>query len=234
MGRRLKSLSRSGPVQTILGSLLAAYLRFVHATSRIVHFDPDLAQLVRPDHPSIVALWHGQHFMVPLVRPKDVPFAVLMAAHADAEMNAIAIHRLGLSTIRASGAHKSEDVRRKKGAQGFIQMLKALRDGTSIAMTADVPKGPAKIAGRGVILLARHSGRPILPLAYASSRRMNFDSWDKASFNLPFSRAAIVSEPAIFVPPETSDEGIEQFRQLLTDSLNAATRRAYQIVDHGA
>jgi Uncharacterized protein conserved in bacteria len=217
-----------------LGTLLATYLRFVRLTSRMVYFDRAVGETVRADHPSIVAMWHGQHFMVPLVRPRGVPIAVLMSAHADGEMNAIAIEQLGLSTIRASGAHKPGDVRRKKGAQGFIQMLKALKAGTTIAMTADVPKGPAKKSGRGIILLARHSGRPILPLAYASSRRWTVDSWDTAAFNLPFARAAVVTEAPIFVPPETSDEEVDRFRELLDAALNEATRRAYAIVDNRA
>ncbi|WP_197708104.1 lysophospholipid acyltransferase family protein [Hartmannibacter diazotrophicus] len=179
----------------------------------------------------ITALWHGQHFMVPLIKPKGQPFAVLMAAHADAEMNAIAIERLGLQTIRASGAQKPSEIRRKKGMVGFLQMLKALKNGTSIAMTADVPKGPAKKAGRGIVMLARHSGRPIMPLAYASSRRWNVNSWDSASFNLPFSRAAVVTSDLIYVPPETTDEEIDAYCARLTESLNEATRKAYAIVD---
>lgn len=228
LGRRLL---RSPTVQRVLGRTLAGYLKLVHRTSRIVHQDPLIRDFAVPNKPVIVALWHGQHLMVPLVRPPEMPFAVLLARHADAEVNAIAISRLGLGTVRASGAHRSKDVRRKGGAAGFLEMLSALGEGISMALTADVPRGPAKQAGRGIILLAQHSGRPILPLAYASSRRLDVSSWDSASVNLPFSRAAIVCGEPILVPKDSSDMAIEALRRRLTASLDAATAKAYAIVD---
>jgi lysophospholipid acyltransferase (LPLAT)-like uncharacterized protein len=37
-------------------------------------------------------------------------------------------------------------------------------------MTAEVPPGPARKAGIGIVTLARMSGRPIIPVAAATSR----------------------------------------------------------------
>ena len=65
--------------------------------------------------------------------------------------------------------------------------LTALKEGYNVAMTADVPK-VARVAGLGVVKLAQHSGRPIYPVAMASSRRIELDNWDRSAINLPFSR----------------------------------------------
>src|SRR5256885_11956944 len=50
---------------------------------------------------------------------------------------------------------------RKGGVGAFREMVQALAEGWNIATTADVPKR-ARVAGLGVIMLARDSGRPIL------------------------------------------------------------------------
>ncbi len=51
-------------------------------------------------------------------------------------------------------------------------------------LTADVPK-IARRCGEGIVTLARMSGRPIVPAAVATSRRMEFGSWDRASIACP-------------------------------------------------
>ena len=70
-------------------------------------------------------------------------------------------------------------------------MLDALADGYSMALTADVPK-VSRVAGLGIVMLARASGRPIYPVAVATSRRIELDNWDRTAINLPFGRGAIV------------------------------------------
>jgi lysophospholipid acyltransferase (LPLAT)-like uncharacterized protein len=97
-------------------------------------------------------------------------------------------------------------------------------------MTADVPK-VARIAGLGIVKLAQHSGRPIYPVAMASSRRIELDNWDRSAINLPFARMGIVASQPIFVPPEADREVLEVARQKVETELNRATARAYEIAD---
>jgi lysophospholipid acyltransferase (LPLAT)-like uncharacterized protein len=99
-----------------------------------------------------------------------------------------------------------------------------------MALTADVPK-VARVAGAGIIKLARESGRPIIPIAVATSRRIDFNSWDRASLNLPFSRGAMVGGELIRVAKDADAATLEAARQALEQSLNAVTERAYAIVD---
>ncbi|HAT86864.1 MAG TPA: hypothetical protein DCS30_13525 [Rhizobiales bacterium] len=75
------------------------------------------------------------------------------------------------------------------------------------------------------------SGRPIVPAAYASSRRKDFvNAWDKASLNLPFSRASFVIGDPIFVDEDASEEHLEAKRQEVEAALNAVTEEAYRNV----
>jgi hypothetical protein len=173
--------------------------------------------------------WHGQHFMTPFIRNKPSYRAkVLISLHRDGEFNAIAAERLGVGTIRGSGDHGSA-FSRKGGVGAFMEMVRALGDGYNMALTADVPKR-SRVAGLGVIMLAREAGRPILPFAMATSRFIRLGNWDRTTINLPFGRGAAAASEMIFVPPDADAETMEKLRGQLEAGLNEATRKAYALV----
>ena len=58
-----------------------------------------------------------------------------------------------------------------------------------------------------------------------------FNNWDRSTLNLPFGRGAGVAAEPLTVPKDADDATLEKFRQLLEERLNAATRRAYELVD---
>ena len=227
----LKRIARSRPVQTTIGVVGAEYLRFVWNTSRSVLEPADAYERMIPQLPVIIAMWHGQHFLVPFIR-RGYPAKVLISRHRDGEINAIAAERLGVGTIRGSGDSGGRfDV--KGGVGAFQAMLTTLADGCSVALTADVPK-IARVAGIGIIKLAQLSGRPILPAALTTSRRKVLDNWDRTTINLPFSRLAMVAGETVRVPADADDATLENRRRSLEESLNRATARAYALADRQA
>ncbi len=226
--KRLRRIETVRWVQKSIGGLAAEYLRLVWKTSSFAIDPPDFYGRVAPDLPIIVAMWHGQHFMMPFVR-REHRVKVLISRHRDGEINAIAAQRLGLETIRGSGT-SGRDFHRKGGASGFKAMLEALACGYNVALTADVPK-VSRVAGRGIVHLARASGRPIYPVAVATSRRIQMHNWDRSAFNLPFGRFAIAVGEPIRVAPDADDVTVESARQVVEDRLNATTERVYAIVD---
>jgi lysophospholipid acyltransferase (LPLAT)-like uncharacterized protein len=224
--RFLRDLLRSPWLQRALGVLAAEYLRLVWRTNRFSYDPANVYDLVEPAQPAILAFWHGQHFMTPFIKTKDSHRAkVLISRHRDGEFNAIAAERLGIATIRGSGDH-SGAFHRKGGVGAFREMVQALEEGWNVATTADVPKR-SRAAGLGVIMLARESGRPILPFAMVTSRFWRLKNWDSTTINLPFGRGAVVGIDAVFVPPDADAETMERLRQQVEAYLNEATRRAY-------
>jgi lysophospholipid acyltransferase (LPLAT)-like uncharacterized protein len=225
----IKRLTRSRLFQKCIGVTAAEYLRLAWRTSSIVVEPADIYERVIPELPVIVAMWHGQHFLVPFVQ-QGHPAKVLISRHHDGEINAIAAERLGIGTIRGSGdmGHRFD---RKGGVGAFKAMLDALDDGYSMALTADVPK-IARKAGAGIIKLAQYSGRRIVAVAVASSRRIELDNWDKTAVNLPFSRIGITAGTPLRVPTEADDATLEACRLDLERTLNHATERAYALADH--
>ncbi|ADZ71832.1 lysophospholipid acyltransferase family protein [Polymorphum gilvum] len=226
----IKTIGRHPLLLKAVGSALAAYLRFVRRTNSMVIDPPGIYERIGSEMPAIVAMWHGQHFMMPFTKPDGWTTRVMISRSADGEINAVAAKKLGIELIRASGSQKAHQIAKRGGMRGFIEALRALKDGEIVALTADVPKGPARVAGPGIVQLAKHSGRPIVPVAVATSRSIELDTWDRASVNLPFGRAAIAIGDLIRVPADADDEALEQARLAVEAGLNRVTARAYELV----
>ena len=225
----LRRITKSYRVQRAIGVSAAYYLRFVWQTTRLSIEPPDAVERVVQPVPIIMAMWHGQHFLTPFIRPKDQPGKVLISRHRDGEINAAAVEALGLGTIRGSGAH-GPDFSGKGGLFAFNAAVRALQEGHSVAMTADVPK-VSRVAGLGIVKIAQMSGRPIYPVAFATRRRIVLDNWDRTTINLPFSRGAGVAGAPIHVPADAGHATLELARRAVEEALNAATARAYEMVD---
>ncbi len=228
MKRVLRNLGRASWVQQIAGFTAAEFLRLVWWTNRFTLDPPDVYKHIEPDMPVIVAFWHGQHFMMPFLKLKEYDAKVLISRHRDGEINAIAAERLNVGTVRGSGDHGTS-FHRKGGVAAFKAMLKVLEDRINMALTADVPKVSRK-AGLGIIMLARESGRPILPVAIATSRFKRLNNWDRSVIHLPFGRGVIAAGDLVRVPPDASSETMESLRAQLEADLNDVTRRAYALV----
>jgi lysophospholipid acyltransferase (LPLAT)-like uncharacterized protein len=222
----LRNALRSSWVQRAAGFLAAQFLRLVWLTNKFRFVPSDVYEIVEPQRPAILAFWHGQHFMTPFIKTKEIHATkVLISRHRDGEFNALAVERLGIGTIRGSGDHGSA-FHRKGGVGAFKEMVRALEEKYYVALTADVPKR-SRVAGLGIIMLARESGRPIMPFAMATSRFIRLNNWDRTTINMPFGRGILVGGDVIAVPPDADSETMERLRERLEATLNDATRRAY-------
>ncbi len=214
-------LSRMG------GAGIAKLIGLVARTSTHRFDPPDLQERFFDHHPAICACWHGQFMMLATARPEGLEFAAMVARHGDAELIGEAMDRLGVTLIRGAGAGGRKKDR--GGAYALKASMSALRENRTVVMTADVPPGPARRAGEGIITLARLSGRPIVPAAAATSRYRALNTWSRMTINLPYSTLGFAVGEAITVPRDASPEEQEALRQRLEDELNDATRRAYAL-----
>lgn len=227
-----RPLANSAVVKHALAFLVEGGLRFVGGTNRLVAGSSDLATSMATDGPAIYAVWHGQHLMYPTLYPKKYPIDVMVSRSSDAELNALVMKRFGVGIVRGSGGRSAKKSLEKGGARALLALKKSLDEGRSVAMVADIPNGTPRDAGLGIVMLARISGRPIFPAAYASSRRKVVErSWDKMTISLPFGRSAMVLGDPIHVPADATEAEMEALRNTLTNGLNAVTVRAHGLVD---
>jgi lysophospholipid acyltransferase (LPLAT)-like uncharacterized protein len=226
MARRV---GRSEFAQEAIGFLLAKYLRLVQRTSRLTTIPEDLDAFIKGQTPLIAAMWHGQHLMMPFARPDTMErVAALISRHEDAGAQAEALQHLGITPVRGSGG-PADRAYYKGGVPAMRELLRQLESGASVALTADVPKR-ARVAGLGIVTLAKLSGRPIVPTAVVTSRRIQFHTWDRASLGLPFSRAVVVAGDFIRVSADADDAALEAARLAVERGLDQAHGRAYAMV----
>ncbi|MER9751124.1 lysophospholipid acyltransferase family protein [Mesorhizobium sp. M0140] len=226
-------LAQSRFVKNAIASLFAQFVRFVRLTNRVVEGSARFSGGAYTEfEPGIIALWHGQHLLTPAYYPKRKPLVAMVSRSADAELNALMLEKFGIEAVRGSGGRENARHLDKGGAKALIALKKSLAVGKNVAMIADIPHGTPRDAGLGIVLLARLSGRPLVPVAITTSRRKVLEkSWDRTTINLPFGRSSIVIGQPIFVAAGADDAEMERKRQEVTTALNAATAEAYRLVD---
>lgn len=225
MGLRpdLTSFSLAG----LAGATLSRYIRLVHRTSTIVLEPPDARARLHQNHPYILAMWHGQFGLMPALHIGEYKVSAIAARHGDAEILARALSEFNIEIVRGAGANGR--FRDRGGVHALRTAVRLLKGGSTFAMTADVPPGPARYAGDGIVTMARLSGRPIMPLAVASSRFITFRSWSRMTLNLPWSKLVYVVGEPIWVPADVEAQDLGHYRQQVEDGLNRVTELAYKL-----
>lgn len=217
-----------------LGSRLAAlYIRLCYRTGRwqVVGRQP-ADDLRKRNEPFILAFWHGRLLMLPCAWQGPNRIQILVSQHRDGDLIARALASLGIGTVRGSGRPDGKKGG-KGGAAALRSMVKALHSGVSIGIAPDGPRGPRLRASEGIITVARLSGAPVVPIAYAASRRILFNSWDRFLLPLPFSRGVFVWGQPIRVPRGAAPAETERLRRAIEDGLNEVSDEADRLVGHG-
>jgi len=146
---------------------------------------------------------------------RDRDGVVMVSASRDGDLIAHTMARFGLRSARGSSKRGG-----RTALQAMIDEVNASR--CSAGMIVDGPRGPAGVAKRGVLELARATGLPIVPGNWWARPHVEFGSWDRTIVPLPFARMVFAFEPAIEVPPDASDEELERLRVELTARLRRA------------
>jgi hypothetical protein len=194
----------SARMQAALAVLLAAWLGFVHRTTRWrVEMDDESTALLTGGAPFILALWHER--LPPMVcqwtrfpdraRAPVLPLHFVISGHRDGRLIAATAARIGVASVAGSTS--------RGGAAALAAMLALLRSGQAcVGITPDGPRGPRRVAQPGVAALAAISGAPVVPAAAATRHQFRLGSWDRMMLSLPFGRGCLVVGPPVAVARE--------------------------------
>lgn len=194
----------------------AGWLRLTCATMRL-SFDGRDNALPRDGGPLIYAFWHAQLAMMPWVQLRP-PSVVPVSRSRDGEWTARLFARLGAETVRGSTS--------RGGATALRGLVRALRDGKDVAITPDGPRGPAGQVQPGAVWLARLTGRPLLPVAFAARPCLHVGSWDRMIVPVPLSRGAFEYGELQWVPRAADEAALTAARGELQGRLNEIGERA--------
>ncbi|HWS53175.1 MAG TPA: lysophospholipid acyltransferase family protein [Pyrinomonadaceae bacterium] len=164
--------------------------------------------------PPIMAFWHDQIFLTTYYfRRRGI--VVMTSQSFDGEYIARFIQRFGYGAARGSST--------RGGVGALVEMARLVRAGRPAGFTADGPRGPRHAAKPGPLLLAKKTGRPVLPFAVNAEKFWTLPSWDRLQIPRPFTRATVRVAPPISVPPDADDRALEQKREELQRALDAVS-----------
>lgn len=172
---------------------------------------------VKPGHrPVIVALWHNRTFppcyVYRYVLHGPVMMSMLTSASKDGALLTTVANDYGMRTVRGSS--------NRRGIAGFMDMVAEVKNGCSMCITPDGPKGPIYRSHNGVIKLAQLSGVPIIPLCIDMPNCWRITkAWDGYAIPKPFSRLNLLWGEPIEVPAELDDAGVELYARKLDAAL---------------
>jgi lysophospholipid acyltransferase (LPLAT)-like uncharacterized protein len=215
LGANEKFLVRIGPW------LAAGMIRVVHACLRIETLgEGPLCAHWNARQQIILAFWHDQLFL--MARGYRGPGAtVMISASKDGELIARTMQYFDIGAVRGSST--------RGGRAAFREMLELAKTPRDLVITPDGPKGPRHTVKDGIVQLARLSGRPVVPMAFACSRGHRFRSWDRFLLPLPPGRGVFsFGAPLYYADADTA----ESFRHKLQLAMEENDRIAGERLRH--
>jgi lysophospholipid acyltransferase (LPLAT)-like uncharacterized protein len=166
------------------------------------------------------ASWHrGLFFFVYFYR--NLKFIVMASASKDGELATQATRRFGWIPVRGSSS--------RRGSQALQEMQVLFEKGHRGGLVVDAPTGPPCVSKIGIIILAKRTGLPILPVMWNADKSWRIKSWDRSIIPKPFSRIVFLyGDELLHVPTDASEEACENLRKELDVRL---CRMMYQ-TDH--
>ena len=206
---------------SLLGSL---YVLFVYKTSTIdLKNRKNIDRLFKKKESFIYAFWHDQLLICPLTWQSEFEIKVLISKHRDGDIIARLISKLGFKAIRGS-THKSGKTKNKGGLTSARQMIKSLKNGISIGISPDGPKGPRHKVSDGILSISRLSNSSILPVGIGFKKKWVLNTWDKFIIPKPFNQITIIwGEP---LPALKNEKKFSQIKSKLESTMYSLTKRA--------
>ena len=164
---------------------------------------------------AVYATWHqrmsyffyfgGTHHVTTMVsRSRDGEYVARLAA------------QLGFRTVRGSSS--------RGGVRAARELVRRIRDGELGGMLADGPRGPARVAKAGTVMIARDARVPIIPVLWGADRCWTFNSWDRYLLPKPFAKIVLLAAEPLWIPENAKGRDLERYRLILEQRMNEGTR----------
>lgn len=219
-----KKIRKSSWIQVFAAFLATQYLKFVWLTSRWEYIDRENIEPYWNNNTAIIGcFWHGRLSMMLKAWESSQKFYMLISNNIDGKIGQRLVENFGYGVIAGSSS--------KGGKAAVLAMVKTLKQGQSIGITPDGPRGPRHRSKLSVIQMARMGETVIIPFTWSSTRGKFMNTWDRFFFPLPFGRGVyICGTPIEVIGSSKSDE---ELRQELENALIEITQRADHYCGHG-
>ena len=186
---RLRSFFLSAPGEWLAFGLYTAWVYSL----RVVRIGED------PPPPVLYVFWHSKDFVLPRTH-RNTRAGVLISQHEDGELPSRLIQKFGLIPVRGSAT--------RGGVRAVKTMIRLVKEGHSLAITPDGPRGPRFKMKPEVLKLAQKLSLPVVPVGVAYGWKWMAPSWDRYELPFPGSRVVVVLEQPLD-PVSLTPEALE-------------------------
>ena len=220
----IKYFSSFRLIQTLISLIGSFYVLTVYKTSKVnLKNRKKIENLLERNESFIYSFWHDQLLMCPLTWQSNSNIKVLISKHRDGDIIAQLISNLGFEAIRGS-THKTNKIKNKGGLLSARKMIKSLKNGISIGISPDGPKGPRHKVSEGILSISRLSESVILPVGIGFKKKWVLNTWDKFIIPKPFNEITVIwGDP---IPAITNEKNNHQFKTKLESKMNNLTAQA--------
>ena len=163
----------------------------------------------------IFAVWHSRMLLFAYLC-KGLNGTAMVSRSKDGEIIARVIQRQGHEVVRGST--------RRGGLQALSRLIKKVKEqNRPCLMVPDGPQGPRSRVQPGIIILAKKTGYPIVPISYSARKIKVFASWDRFILPFPFTKCRAIYGDPVYVPQNTDENEGKKRLILLENELNRIT-----------
>jgi len=202
-------------------TFFSAWIQFSYRTSKWdrIGFE-DMEEALRNGEPVIVVLWHQRLMMAPYLFDHSLgPICTLTSSGRAGRLAGKVMERFGLRTVAMSSYKRHIALTR--------EILGNMRQGVSVGIAADGPRGPARIASTVPLAWARASRKRLFLVSFSARRVHALRTWDRMWLPSFWTGGVFqCQEWCETVPRSLDDAKIEKLRLSLQAALDAVTDEA--------
>ena len=158
--------------------------------------------------------WHGELFISPQVYRhlrKHHKTSAIISQHHDGDLIANILNFFNIAPLRGSS---------KRGAKAvLLSAIKSLKDGYSVMISPDGPRGPRHSMSDGAVALAKKNNIPLMVVNFKANSYWQLNSWDKFTIPKPFTTLDIYHQILDISSMEKEEAKIFLKTQMLTYSI---------------
>lgn len=213
----LKKITKSKFAISVISRIAYWYIRFVKATTKwdlrgVETFYDNLEK-----YGSVIFIaWHGRAPMIPPFWDRRKSLKALVSPHRDGQLIAAMLRRFGIGNIDGSTNENAKSA--------AVAIMKELKNGTTIAIIPDGPRGPSMTMSLSPVYYAQKAGIPVLGVTYSIKNSSIVEkSWDKMLVPKPFNKGICAVTKPFFIPKDATKEDLEKYRLDIENTLNNLT-----------
>ncbi|MBM4327837.1 MAG: DUF374 domain-containing protein [Deltaproteobacteria bacterium] len=202
--------------------LVNGYFRLLDITCKKILLNQEYEEAVCKKRPFACACFHGT-MLFPVYYCRRYPGAVMVSRSWDGELIDRCLRYMGYDTTRGSSS--------QGGKEALDELVDLLRERNYCSgLAVDAPRGPSRQVKMGIVMIAKRTGQPVVPLVSWATRQFQFKSWDRMILPLPFSAIVMAFGKPTEVPDGLEPEAYEEYRQRIEAEMHRVSFQAEEKV----